>query len=82
MFAGAAEIAIGHRGAVLRILHRFAHQAIGARAARFQTGHCVLRQTEHVPPVLGKLSDAGSIELRVDCSAVIGGELNASPRSP
>ena len=76
----AAEVAIGHRRAVLRILHALLHQSVGARAARFEAGDGVLRQPEHVAAVLRKLVDAAGIELSADGAAVVGGELNRFTR--
>ena len=73
---GAAEIPIRHRSAVLRILHGFPHQAIGARAIGFEAGDRVLREAQHVAPVLRQLLDARGVELCVHRPAIVGGQLN------
>ena len=71
-----AEVAVGHRSAVLRVFHTFAHQAVGAGSAGFQAGDRVLRQSENVAAVLGELVDAAGVELRADNAAVIGCQLH------
>ncbi len=73
----AAEVPIGHGRAVLRIFHSFLHNSIGACAVRLETRYGVLGESENIAPILRKLVDSIGIELRADCAAVVGRELNS-----
>ena len=76
----AAEVPIRHRRSILRILHAFLHQAVGARAITFQPRHRVLRQPQYIAAVHGQLANARGVQLRVHRAAVVGGQLHRLAR--